>query len=134
MTLFAVLWSVSFGFVVTLVAGARPALCYFVGLLVWFSVSVVTMKLAVRRYVGQPPSWKSSIVYWWSLTWRITLYGMLVGFILNLLVSALVGRPSEHPGFLFLGWFVLLGPIAVVVFRQVAVVHSLAAAPKGGSA
>jgi hypothetical protein len=133
MTVFAVLWSVAFGFVVSLIAGAQPVLCYFVGLLVWFPVSVFTMKLAVGRYVGQPQSWRGSIAYWWSLMWRLTLYALLVGFILSVLVSALVGRPSEHPGFVFFGWFIIFGPMEVVTFRQVVAVHSLSVAPKIGS-
>jgi hypothetical protein len=131
--MFAVLWSVTFGFLVSLVAGVQPILCYSVGLLVWFPVSVFTMKLAVGRYAGQVQSWWISLVYWWSLTWRLTLYAALVGFILGLLVSMVVGRPSEHPAFALLGWFLTFGPAGVIAFRQVATVHSINAAPKSGS-
>lgn len=134
MAVFGALWSVVFGFVVSLIAGVQAALCYFVGLLVWFPLSVVTMKLAVGRYVGQSPGWSSSIAYWWSLMWRLVLFAIAVGFILSLLVSAFVGRPSEHPGFVFIGWFLIFGPIAVAVFRRVAAVHSLSEAPKASTA
>lgn len=132
MAAFGVLWSVAFGFMVSQIAGAQPALCYFVGLLLWFPVSVFAMKLAVGRYVGQRPSWKSSIAYWWSLAWRLFLYSALVGVVLGLLVSALVGRPSEHPGFVLLGWFVTFGPVAIMSFRQVMLAHSLAGVSQGG--
>ena len=126
MTICAIVGGVVQGLVVYLIAGSQPVLCYFIGTLFWFPVSVFTIKLAVGRYTGRPPNWRGSIAYWWSLTWRLTLYGMLVGFILNLLVSSLVGRPSEHLGFLFLGWFVIFGPMEVIAFRRVAMVHSLA--------
>src|ERR1035438_8146367 len=90
-----VLFDVIFAFIVRVAAGPHPIVCDLVGFIAWFPISVFATKLAVGRYVGQVQSWKSSIRYWWSLTWRLTIFAAIVGFLLSIVVSAIVGRPSE---------------------------------------
>lgn len=123
-----VLFDVIFAFIVRVVAGPHPIVCDLVGFVAWFPISILATKLAIGRYVGQVQSWKSSIRYWWSLMWRLTIYGAVIGFLLSIVVSAIVGRPSEHPGFVFLGLFVTYGPVAIIAVRQMAIVHSIGVA------
>jgi hypothetical protein len=127
MTVFALIGGAISGFVVTLIGGTQLLFSYLIGLLGWFLISIISMKWAIGRYLGEPQSWRRSIACWWSLMWRMSFYALLVGFILSILVSAIIGRPSEHPGYVFLGWFILFCPVEIFAFRQVAVANLLSA-------
>jgi hypothetical protein len=93
------------------------------GQVAWLPVSLIALKHALSKHASvlalspDKQTWRLTLSIWWGFAWRASLYGVVIGFGLGILVLVIVGRPSEHPGHLTFAWLIMI-PFTVIALRQ----------------
>jgi hypothetical protein len=67
-------------------------------------------------------TWNHAALIWWSLFWRVTLFGMLAGFVVGLfagMIAGALGQPDSAEPWARIGGLIVSIPVGISVVKLV---------------